>query len=128
MNARLAWLVLALAACGQSSSSADHGETCNQIEQRSGPALVAAIDRASADLSCQKDDDCVLASNDTDCHLACGVVLNRKGQASLAAAIVHINADVCAGFVAMKCPRIAPPCVPPVGEVACVSGACAYRR
>jgi hypothetical protein len=127
---RLLLILVAVTACDRTGAPAggggSAGETCNEIEQRSGPPLLAAIDEAAADLSCQTDDDCVLTSNDTDCHLACGILLNRQGAATLAAAITKINADICSAFVSMKCQRIAPPCVPfPSGDgVACVSGLC----
>jgi hypothetical protein len=86
--------------------------------------MVIANAVANADLSCARDNDCEIVSNSTDCHASCGVLAGPMGQAQIAAAIADENAGRCAGFDAMGCVALIPPCVPPPPHIRCAAGRC----
>jgi hypothetical protein len=79
----------------------------------------------AAHLSCTSDADCVIGDNDLECHLACGVIVNRQGADALKQLIEAVTPNTCHGD-GIDCPvNWAPPCV---GLVAgCVSGTCAFK-
>jgi hypothetical protein len=84
--------------------------------------IANAVD--NADLSCARDDDCEYVSNSTDCHEACGALAGPMGKAQIEAAIADENAGRCAGFDAMGCFALIPPCVPPPSGIRCAAGRC----
>lgn len=79
------------------------------------------------DAPCEEDDDCVAASNDTQCHAACGVVTSRDMADVLAAEIGAINANFCAVYEEQCGPVIIPPCGP-LGRPTCTDGRCVQGR
>ena len=108
---------------GGSGGGAGAGSTCRQLEQASSAAIADVVD--GLDLSCESDDDCELASNNTACHVSCGVLVGPAGKLALQAAIAEENEGRCAGFEDMGCVAIIPPCVPFSG-FSCEAGTCTW--
>jgi hypothetical protein len=106
-------------------ASADAGASCNELVRLAGERLAPALRAATADLSCQTDDDCFITPAETNCGGSCGTLVNRQAANAIAAAIGEINTDVCSAFMQQGCFRSIPPCVPRRAGAACVSGRCA---
>jgi hypothetical protein len=105
---------------GASGQDAGGGATASCAQEQT--AALAALPSAQGYQSCQKDSDCVNASNDTHCSGGCGILVNQAGASAISSAIAQVNATICTP----DCPAIALPCPGPTpGGPACLNGACA---
>ncbi len=97
------------------------GKTCEEQSQEASVEVAAFI--AASEQSCETDSDCVVASNSSECHDSCGVILSVEGQSLLETEVERVNAEICAGFLEDGCVKIITPCPAP-GSPACILGEC----
>jgi hypothetical protein len=94
---------------------------CNAHQSLAGKRLREVVD---AHLNCSTDADCISISLGTTCSDQCATSINQEWvKMFLPAAILTINAEVCAGYTEANCKLIHPPCAPP-RPPACISGMC----
>jgi hypothetical protein len=113
-------------ASGRGSDQAGSGGPvglCTELERRASQAVRRVVE--DADLSCMADVDCLIASEDTDCHATCGSLVSTATVSALRSAIDEQNDTTCREFAAAGCRLSIPPCSPPL-EIACVDAHCRW--
>ena len=128
-TARARWcalcVVLAMAAC-----SADEPATGGGWDLGCSDGLQTLLqelhERWVEPRSCDRDDECVLASSDTECPhegaiiYSCPFIVHRESREAFEGALAEVQAEVC--------PRVNPDCHGGagcvVGSPACVDGQC----
>lgn len=99
-----------------------YGElSCQQ--RRAAAALEFATFPLTELSTCERDEECVWASNDTGCYASCGVVASTSAATALRAHIEKIDDNFCATYADDCGPVIVPPCTPGLAPV-CVEGRC----
>jgi hypothetical protein len=105
-------------------SSDDGALSCAERTATASALVKAAARAAEDDLSCQADEDCVIAWGATDCSDTCSEAVNRPGAEKIQAAVDDANGTVCRGFSEAGCTFARTPCAAPPPRWLCCSGEC----
>jgi hypothetical protein len=110
-------------AAGTTAAGGAGALSCTERTQTAARRVQTAISIAISDLSCDQDDDCVFASNSTNCSSGCGILTSTAGEAILKEEISKVNGEVCGDVEKDGCVILVTPCPAPQ-PVACLDRTC----